>query len=287
MAFLQKRRNNAVYTNPPVLQGSVADIHITERGSNWLWAVFSIFAVSTLVLLGLTLRRPVTHRVFHYILTLALLVATLDYYALASNLGFVPIPVEFQRSHRTVSGSIRQIWYCRYIDWFISTALLWLAILLVARAPWEKILFVLVLDWITVAVGLAGALTPTVYKWGWYAFGLFTTLVIAYTVLVPIRRHAGLAGRDIGRAYTLPTIWFVFLWILYPIAWGLSEGGNVIAPNSEQVFYGILDILAKLGVTGLLLWGLRAIEPERLGLRYRGWDTQAAPVEKNGHITTA
>ena len=28
-------------------------------------------------------------------------------------------------------------------------------------------------------------------------------------------------------------------------AWGLADGGNVISPDSEMVFYGILDVLAK------------------------------------------
>lgn len=31
--------------------------------------------------------------------------------------------------------------------------------------------------------------------------------------------------------------------MLYPIAWALSEGANVISPTSEAVFYGVLDLL--------------------------------------------
>ena len=30
---------------------------------------------------------------------------------------------------------------------------------------------------------------------------------------------------------------------MYPICWALSEGGNVIQPDSEAVFYGILDLI--------------------------------------------
>lgn len=60
-------------------------------------------------------------------------------------------------------------------------------------------------------------------------------------------------------------VWTIFLWFLYPIAWGLSEGGNVIAPDSEAVFYGILDICAKPIFGALLLWGHRNIDPARLG----------------------
>ena len=79
------------------------------------------------------------------------------------------------------------------------------------------------------------------------------------------RKHAYALGADVGKAYTICGVWTIFLWFLYPIAWGLSEGGNVIAPDSEAVFYGILDILAKPVFGALLLWGHRNIDPARLG----------------------
>ncbi|KAJ4327386.1 hypothetical protein N0V84_002157 [Fusarium piperis] len=37
----------------------------------------------------------------------------------------------------------------------------------------------------------------------------------------------------------------LMVWICYPIAWDLREGGNIIGPDSEAVFYGILDLLEK------------------------------------------
>jgi Bacteriorhodopsin-like protein len=48
---------------------------------------------------------------------------------------------------------------------------------------------------------------------------------------------------------------------------GISEGGNVIASDSEAIFYGILDILAKPGFGALLIWGHRNIDLSRLGLQ--------------------
>jgi bacteriorhodopsin len=41
------------------------------------------------------------------------------------------------------------------------------------------------------------------------------------------------------------SLYFTTMWLLYPIAWGVSEGGNVIPPDSEAVFYGVLDIMTK------------------------------------------
>lgn len=84
-----------------------------------------------------------------------------------------------------------------------------------------------------------------------------------------------------------------FLWIIYPVSWGVSEGGNVIAPDSEAIFYGILDLLAKPVFGALLIWGHRGIDPARLGLRIRDYDedpaiTRGIGGEKtNGHQTGA
>ena len=95
---------------------------------------------------------------------------------------------------------------------------------------------------------------------------------VAWTVTWTARKHATALGSDIGRTYLICGVWTIFLWFLYPIAWGLSEGGNVIAPDSEAIFYGILDILAKPVFGALLLWGHRTIDPSRLGLHIRDYN---------------
>lgn len=86
------------------------------------------------------------------------------------------------------------------------------------------------------------------------------------------RKHANSLGADVGRAFLMCGSLTAFLWILYPIAWGLCEGGNVISPDSEAVFYGILDVLAKPIFGALLIFGHRNIAPARLGLRIRDYD---------------
>lgn len=126
------------------------------------------------------------------------------------------------------------------------------------------------------------ALTFTSYadmlQWGYYVFGCVAFLWVAWTVTYIARKHASALGNDISRTYTICGVWTIFLWFLYPIAWGLSEGGNVIAPDSEAVFYGVLDIMAKPVFGALLLWGHRNIDPARLGLHIRDYDDDPAVV---------
>ena len=73
--------------------------------------------VATFAFIGLSFTKPRTHRTFHYITALITMVAAIAYFSMGSNLGFTPIAVEFARSNRRVSGTYREIFYVRYIDW--------------------------------------------------------------------------------------------------------------------------------------------------------------------------
>lgn len=101
---------------------------------------------------------------------------------------------------------------------------------------------------------------------GYFAFGCAALFYLLYVLVWEARRHANALGKDVGNAFLYCGTLTAFLWTLYPIAWGICEGGNVIAPDSEAVFYGILDLLAKPVFGGLLIWGHRNIDPARLGL---------------------
>lgn len=65
---------------------------------------------------------------------------------------------------------------------------------------------------------------------------------------------------------------------MYPIAWGICEGGNVVSPDSEAVFYGVLDLLAKPVFGALLVWGHRGIDPARLGLHIHDYDEKDVAI---------
>lgn len=150
---------------------------------------------------------------------------------------------------------------------FITTPLLLMDLLLTAGMPWPTILFVILVDEVMIVTGLVGALVRSSYKWGYFTFGCVALLYILWHLVWESRRNASLIGADVGRAFLICGSLTTILWICYPIAWGVCEGGNVIAPDSEAVFYGVLDLLAKPVFGALLIWGHRGIDPSRLGLR--------------------
>lgn len=243
--------------------------------------------VATFVFAGLAQTKPRQQRIFHYITAGVTMVAAIAYFTMASNLGFVPIQVEFFRNNPVVRGNDREIFYVRYIDWAITTPLLLMDLLLTAAMPWPTVLFTILVDEIMVVTGLVGALIYTSYKWGYYAFGCAALFYIAYMLAFEARKHANAMGKDVGRAFLICGSLTTFLWFLYPIAWGLCEGGNVISPDSEAIFYGILDLLAKPVFGALLIWGHRGIDPARLGLHIHDYDEKDVAVRGNKPATGA
>jgi len=234
--------------------------------------------------------KPRQQRIFFYLCALINFIAAIAYFTLGSNLGWAAIPVEFRRSDPKVAGVIRQIFYVRYIDWFLTTPLLLLDLLLTCAMPWSTIFYVIVMDEIMIVTGLIGALVQTRYKWGFFVFGCAAFLFVAYTVVFEGRAYAKTLGADVHRTFVICGVWTIGLWFLYPIAWGLCEGGNVISSDSEAIFYGILDFLAKPVFSFLLLWGHRNIDVARLNLHVRGSDesplrdsTHGAQHEKGHH----
>ncbi|KAI0543327.1 bacteriorhodopsin [Xylaria curta] len=257
--------NQALNANKYV--GQHANLQITHRGSNWYFTVCAMMGVTTLVAMGLAFRRPQTHRIFHYLTASITAVACVSYFALGSNLGQLPILVEFVRrgNHQVASAGTREVFYTRYIDWAITTPLLLLELLLTAGVPTPTILVTILADLLMIVCGLIGALTQTRYKWGFYSFGMAALFFITYELLYDARRHANVLGGDPKKTFWTCGIWLLLLWFLYPICWGLCEGGNVIHPDSEAIFYGILDVMAKIGFAGLLLWGHRKTSPRNIG----------------------
>lgn len=129
--------------------------------------------VSAFAFLGLGFRKHRRDRIFHYITAGIVFVAAIAYFSMGSNLGFTPIEVEFKRSNPKVAGQFREIFYVRYIDWFITTPLLLLDLLLTAGMPWPTVLWVILVDEIMIVTGLVGALVRSIYKWGFFTFGMY------------------------------------------------------------------------------------------------------------------
>ncbi|VDB91877.1 unnamed protein product [Peniophora sp. CBMAI 1063] len=226
---------SSISSNP-----SRADIGLTTGTTDWLWAVFALMFTSSVVFIGWSFTRPLGTRVFHQIPVIILMTASIAYFCMASNLGGTPIPVEFNGVGRT-----RAIWYVRYIDWTITTPLLLLELLLGTGLPLSDIVTLIFFDLVMIITGLIGSLVASAYKWAFFTGGMLALFYIWAVLIGGARTSAHLISPAAGRAFTGSALYLSFIWLLYPIAWGLADGGNVLHPSGEMIFYGILDLLAK------------------------------------------
>ncbi|THH30420.1 hypothetical protein EUX98_g3768 [Antrodiella citrinella] len=237
--------------NPPN-----ADRHITTGGSDWLWAVFAVMALSTLFMVAWSYTLPRGTRFFHNIATLILATATISYFSMASDLGATPVLAEFSRGNT----STRQIWFVRYIQWFINFPLLLILLLFATGLSLSDILTTAFFSWIVVVCGLVGALTPSTYKWGYFVFGVLALFYVWSSLLGHGPRTTFNAGTSVRTGYVRGAGFVAFITMLYPIAWGCGEGGNVISPTGEMIWYGILDLILGPMFLFFFVFGLRNVD---------------------------
>lgn len=295
MDHILEARNNVLLHNPPI-----ATNNITSRGSSWLWAVFAIMLLSTFAFTFMSMgaaKRAGSLR-FHYIAILITLFSAFSYFVMASNLGNTAVLVTFIRGGKR-PGLTREIFYARWIEYFVTFSLSILAVLMLAGATWSTRAFVVASTMFMIVCHLSGALIRNNYKWGFLMFGLLAYVLVAWRTLTANKGHGGttahstpttttttagrsggfmgrfkrgnavdgethantgVGGRSAGGKHRMLAAYLLGVWLLYPICWGVSEAGNVISLDGECIFYGILDILTKPVFAAMLVMFSKGFE---------------------------
>lgn len=84
-----------------------------------------------------------------------------------------------------------------------------------------------------------------------------------------------------ARDHTLLAGWVNFLWLIYPIAFGISDGGNTIGVTPGAIFFGVLDVLlAPVVAFGFLVFA-RNWDYGRLNL---GKQSKASVCQMQGRV---
>jgi len=269
LPLLFGRDNDALDVNPPA--GSDA---LSVNGSDWLWAVTAVYILAFLVFFGLTFAARSGEKIFHYLFTIALLVGSIAYFAMASDLGYRLVA---QVNSRPSLGLTRQIFWPKYVNWVVSFPAIITALGLLSGVPWATIIYNIFLSWVWIISYLISAFTVSNYKWGFYAFGTVAWLLLAYNTFA-----AGSSAKrlGVGRDHTTLSGWVNFLWLLYPIAFGLTDGGNRIGVTPGFIFFGILDLLLVPVLALAFVFLARRWDYNQLNLAF----TRYGRVNHGGHF---
>lgn len=234
-------RNNVLNQNPPV-----SPENITTHGSNLAWAICALHGFLFLGVLAWTFTANARRRIFHYFSLLILLIATIYYYVLASNLGNTAVRIYLD------NNIAREVFYARWVGYFINFSLITFALALLSGCDWPGVLFSVVLAMIWAVMYLCGALTVSTYKWGFFVFAVFAQFVLVWQLLLVARTFAGRHDIIIRNTFSTLVLYELGLMTLYAVAWGVSEASNTIENDSEMIFYCVLDVLTQ-GVFAVLL----------------------------------
>jgi len=269
MAILLERGNDALKVNPPGSEQT-----LTTNGSNWLWAVTAVFLLVFLAVWALSFKPTHNERIFHYIFKVALLTGGIAYFAMASDLGWAGVP----QTNEQDRGGSRQVFWAKYVYWVVAFPAVALALGLLSGVSWATIVFNVFVAWIWVVAYLVAAFTTTNYKWGFFVFG---TVALACLLLTMLTTGASAAKRVGSRTHYLAlTGWTALLWLLYPIAFGLSDGGNRIGVTQSFIFFGILDVLMVPVLAAAFMFLARRWDYSTLNLHF----TQYGRVARGGHV---
>ncbi|KAH8106704.1 heat shock protein 30 [Cristinia sonorae] len=265
--------------NPPN-----ADRHITNGAIAWLWVVFSFFFISTLLMLAWHFIKPRGTRFFHNIALIIFATSSLAYFSMASNLGATPVRVEFE--HAGFSQT-RQIFYVRYIQWFINFPLILIMLLSASGLALSDILTTAFMAWFAVVSGLVGALVASSYKWGYFVMAILALMYIWASINGHARRTTFHAGDGVRSGFIRGAGFLTVFTLMYPLVWGLSEGGNVLSPTGEMVWYGILDLILGPLFIFYFIFGLRSVDYETFGFRSNKYTDMYGPQGAVNHSATS
>lgn len=224
----------------------------------WLWLGLAGMSIGSIVIVALTQKLRPEDKHHGYVALSITLIAATAYYALATHLG------DFSIHGKTVQ-------LARYADWVVTTPLLLLGLLAVGLPTVLKlkslnyrlglIIAVLGIDVYMIVTGLLGVVAKSGHTYAWFGISSLAFIAITWLLFNEVRRislHSG--GKKVVALYMQLTYFLTALWIFYPIVWYFGNDGiGTLSYTTENAFYAILDVTAKVGFGILTIVGINRL----------------------------
>ncbi|BFZ64848.1 hypothetical protein YB2330_006001 [Saitoella coloradoensis] len=212
------------------------------------------------------LRRIGRGRAIHAITAATILTASIAYANLASLTTPSPSSTPTWRPNHTTT---------RYTDWFITTPLLLLDLLLLSGMTDMGVMFrIVAADEVMLLSGLLTSKAGiTEVKWGSYAIGCASLVYVVTKMYASVSRTlSSPTDMEVRRIFVGLGGFLAIIWVFYPIIWAVAELGVVNTEDNGGVgrndgfYYGVLDLLAKPVFGFWILFAHRGIGLERMRL---------------------
>ncbi|SMN21287.1 similar to Saccharomyces cerevisiae YDR033W MRH1 Protein that localizes primarily to the plasma membrane, also found at the nuclear envelope [Maudiozyma saulgeensis] len=279
--LIKRGGNEALKINGP----AKADFHITSRGSDWLFTVFCIYTFACIIAILLMFKKPANERFVYYTIIIPYACMAVNYFTMASNLGWAPVVALYNRnrvSTQETNLGTRQIFYSRLIGWFLAMPWPVIQLSLMGKTPIWHIIFNCFFTELFVIGYLVACVVHSTYKWGYYTFGTASIIVTLVSLMTTTKNLTKRLGEDVTKIFTYMFGLNAFIWLIYPICFGLSEAGNVIVPDSEHIFYGIIDLIYLGVLPAVWLVFVQYVGLEKMGLDTLGAEAELDPLPSVG-----
>ncbi|OJJ51756.1 hypothetical protein ASPZODRAFT_88482 [Penicilliopsis zonata CBS 506.65] len=230
---------------------------IGTTGQRTLWVVVVLMALSSLVFYVLTARAPLPKRTFHTLVSLSTTISFFVYLALATGEGITWKRDRIHESHKHVPDTheyyFRQVFWLRYVNWFLTGPLALLSLTLLSGLPGAYFVVAVAADWAMLGTGLLGTFAGHKnVRWVWFALSCISYMVLAHHIILHGQRAANNKDVQTKRFYGSMASVSLLVKVLYPIALAAGALDLKISLDTETVLFAILDIFAQ-GLLGYWL----------------------------------
>jgi len=221
-----------------------------STGVGALVVTFLALLVTTVAVLFKAHGASAAKRKFYYINSYITGIATLAYFAMLSDQGWVAIT------------GCRQFFYARFVDMGITTPLILLHLGTIAGVDSITITALMSSDVLMVYCAYMGAISVVAtVKWFWFLFSVAFFIPIVYSLTRSFREAATSSGHEAVHELYSRLAWItVVSWCFYPIVWLFSVGFASFSVSLEVIAYALLDLVSKCVYTFVVIGNHEALE---------------------------
>ncbi|KAJ6098537.1 hypothetical protein N7467_000072 [Penicillium canescens] len=251
---------------PTVIPGSETWQEIHDVGMRTLWVVTVLMGVSSLVFYLLAARAPLPKRIFHILTSITTTISFIVYLALATKLGSDYSYNSIRESHKHVPDTttiiFRQILWLRYLNWALTTPLLFINFALISGLPGANLLLAIVADLVMLSAGLLGSYANhSRERWVWLTISCIAYLVVIHHVGFHAQRAAKVKDASTRRFFGALSGSAIVVLALFPITIAAGPLALQLSVDTETILFAILDIFTQ-GILGYWLLLAHDSSPE-------------------------
>ncbi|OGE49849.1 hypothetical protein PENARI_c019G04475 [Penicillium arizonense] len=251
---------------PTVIPGSETWQEIHHVGMRTLWVVTVLMGISSLVFYLLAARSPLPKRIFHILTSITTTISFIVYLALATKIGSDYSYNRIHERHKHVPDTttiiFRQILWLRYLNWALTTPLLFINFALISGLPGANLLLAIVADLVMLSAGLLGSYANhSRERWVWLTISCIAYLVVIHHVVFHAQRAARVKDASTRRFFGALSGSAIVALALFPITIAAGPLALKLSVDTETILFAVLDIFTQ-GILGYWLLLAHDSSPE-------------------------